>query len=616
MKKKHHELRDLPYLNDDQLENIKLLYGPDPSIPVYSDLVIPPTPQESSMKATQYLHKTKEKFFGSNRNSELLKNQALRNLKKTASGKSIDNPVSPQPNRLKPDAYFFTDPFHNIWQTSNTVTTIVQELRRLPYFLQGIQSDVEYRFREEVVAIVHKMDRKGLLKVKGKSKIQLNGSMTYFVTEVYQARRNIIVSLIKDHVIDPSLLTEKQINEFSESIPKQHALTDNISTRSYVSVTDNERHLSDFLGHINEIFPPCYRHDDEMDMTFSETRNTVISRLSESRDYDFSIPPPAATVPVSPRALNEPRNMIVSDFSLFIKPKPKFAQTAPVSPKKSLIVFADHSEKKQRLWDNDQNEKFWKLSDPLHNSRTKTEKHHIKILSSIVEEAQFPVPEFDPSSAIVPDLSFERKNSSKSILKENPSTFMKSNNYHLRNSIINTESGQCLINGNDYGTVDPEAMAFLKEISEADDGTTGIQTHNKLNQIWDQLGFTVMQKLSMVVKYSSDPDESSKLGDALCYWEQALDTVHNYDKEYKDLKNLLRFENGQEEHNITFFQNILKNTRTLEDSLTRINSILMANYGDELKIKQETVSDLIFKRRMKIQKIFDEQMIQITVDLS
>ena len=594
MKKILNRYKTREFLTSNQIDTLKLIYGHEKSIPIYEDDMKYTKQQDSTKKISNYLYKAQEKSIIHHKIDlePIINEKYIKEEPKNS--KTIKDPIQ--------EKYFFTDPFHKRWQDIGTVKNIIKEFKTFPFKNKNYFSEVELRFREEIASLVHRMERKGFLNDHKKSRFEAYDSMNYFVKKVFKLRKKTIEKLIFNEIIEKFKLKKELKKEFNIEDPIE-VKTEEIKSPS-ISILDFEdpdRYLSDYIGHLVKEFPPSYQHDDELDMTNPKKRLNFFNNKFISLDFNNFIQPPAATVPVSPRDnSNNKLNLTIEipDNNDFYKPNLKLlSKTAPVSPK--LIK----PEKKNFFKNQNINlESFWQHSDPLHNIRKESNSNHVKVLSNISSNLTFEIPLFDPKKIKIP------------LINENNNDF-NNNNIKTNKSIRNFSSINDSLKIKDKPLTELETMQILNEASELDDGETGSQTHKKLNLIWDQLGFTVLEKLSMVVKYTEDPKESSKLGDALHFWNQALETVVHYDKDYSDIKNFIRYQKGQNENNSLLLEKMLKNLKYIEESLIRINNILFTSYGDEIRIRQSTLNNLISKRKLKIKNLISEEFISINLDL-
>ena len=122
-----------------------------------------------------------------------------------------------------------------------------------------------------------------------------------------------------------------------------------------------------------------------------------------------------------------------------------------------------------------------------------------------------------------------------------------------------------------------------------------------LQRVWNELGFTVKQRLAHVVKYTEDVSESAKLEDALHDWNLALSYAKRYERSYQEYKRMLRqtvFKITPEQMRIA-----KKAIETNAQSLEMIGRQLQVKFDDELIYRGVSVGELFQKRTSKIEEL-------------
>jgi hypothetical protein len=160
--------------------------------------------------------------------------------------------------------------------------------------------------------------------------------------------------------------------------------------------------------------------------------------------------------------------------------------------------------------------------------------------------------------------------------------------------------------GPEIRQTDKEALAFLRtQAALFQDDTPSF--HEELIHIWDQLGFTTTQKLAVVVKYSSSPEESALLKDVLAVWQKALDLVENYHRAYKGFTEFLRHAPHADQmapaHWSEAFASHSTELSFAEGNLRALVVKLKETYGDELIVKRRPIMTLMADRRTKLTPI-------------
>jgi hypothetical protein len=154
---------------------------------------------------------------------------------------------------------------------------------------------------------------------------------------------------------------------------------------------------------------------------------------------------------------------------------------------------------------------------------------------------------------------------------------------------------------------------FMKEyeIDFIDEEGTGSESQERLSKIWDSFGFTVQQRLAMVLKYTRDPDESSKLSDALDMWQRGYDMVCEYQKSYKELKEFccLAAVAYRSDGEVMKMKELVD---SLGASVLAIADNLKRSFGDEMVIKKMSAFERIQHDKMKMAQMIkgfqDNQM--------
>lgn len=152
-----------------------------------------------------------------------------------------------------------------------------------------------------------------------------------------------------------------------------------------------------------------------------------------------------------------------------------------------------------------------------------------------------------------------------------------------------------------------EVEAAVKSFAATNDGWDGNDVSKELEDVWEKLGFSVTQKLQMMVRYTSDASQSAKLSEALQAWKSALKSVQAYDQAYKHLKEWLRYDAGEEtdgERRSRTFK-VLGNDWTFGEKRVKEQiDILNRRYGDTLIYRQKIASEWLQKRRTRIQTLW------------
>lgn len=148
-----------------------------------------------------------------------------------------------------------------------------------------------------------------------------------------------------------------------------------------------------------------------------------------------------------------------------------------------------------------------------------------------------------------------------------------------------------------------DAYRFLNSFKFSKNSRTAASIVQKLEEIWNSLGFTVQQKLALLVKYTTAPEETQRLREALGFYENALEGVNQYNKAYQALKDFVKFEADSTTHAETTCHILLKQVENCEENVKQIAAHLINSFGDELIIKKKTISELLPARHKKMMEM-------------
>lgn len=145
-----------------------------------------------------------------------------------------------------------------------------------------------------------------------------------------------------------------------------------------------------------------------------------------------------------------------------------------------------------------------------------------------------------------------------------------------------------------------DAMEFLKTFKLNKNTKKSSLIVSKLQEIWENLGFSVQQKISLLVKYTSSTEESQRLNEALNFWELTFEIVSRYNDSYQNLKDFIRFEAPTSHYAKSTCEMLKQQVESCEENVKQIAENLLATFGDELIIKKKTVQQIIPGRHKKM----------------
>jgi hypothetical protein len=147
-----------------------------------------------------------------------------------------------------------------------------------------------------------------------------------------------------------------------------------------------------------------------------------------------------------------------------------------------------------------------------------------------------------------------------------------------------------------------ETVTYLtKQTVEILAAPEGSRTHDQLCSIWNDLGFTIAQKLYMAAKYSDTSHEGHSLQEALKFWKYVKDLAKTYESRYTELRIFLKVEARTNPNRVNTCRMLLKRYRDSEKSLKGTADRMWYVLQDELILKKRKLSDLIQYREQRLE---------------
>jgi hypothetical protein len=161
-----------------------------------------------------------------------------------------------------------------------------------------------------------------------------------------------------------------------------------------------------------------------------------------------------------------------------------------------------------------------------------------------------------------------------------------------------------------YGVEAVEPHDYLQWLVEQTDeilvGQEGTSLHDRMSRVWDNLGFSIQQKLEMAVKYSGGSEDVTKFTEAVVIWENAYATVLAWEKAYKEYKDVIRMEMNS----ITKAQSLERfrmQLETAERNVVEVTTTLKMQFNDDFVIRRKKAADLMEMRRAKLNSLLQQQ---------
>lgn len=608
---------------------LKFVYGTDDEIPMSMPLTRPPSPTSALAKAGEFVLKSQTKGY-------------LPKMKKGMQPHDIykDNLVPmflreraemerkrKEHKHLGPSEKYKEEPFQDFWQTSHIVMTSCEEIQQLPFMDKQDIPVTEGKLREDVASYVRVLNHKGLLNFKNKTRQQLAAIMLDFVKEVQKIRYKLIDSCFKNGIINKMQIPQKYKDEFPQHFPKQDTTLPQLSmSYKLIHQKDNpeleKKIVMTMLSRLDRL-PETYKviHFPDNDKVKAAKKEEFQKHLLETTkliDFELSAPPSRcpATQPVSPRGIGIP-----------VKRHPNII-SQPFTRQNSRTCFElenkaeEEEEEEEEYMDASV---FWRATDPLKNLRGGDYIDPLQQMSQIADEFKINVDEYvDDGLEVeipfqlsapprVPTNTTPKKDEDddEDTFDENDLFKKKNDNNNRRLSLVEASNSAVgsfnvlrnisQVNYDTEANKTKDMQYLINQSIMLIDNSSEDQVHEKLKQIWSELGFNFNQKIEMLVKYTKNTDEGSKLTDALSYWEEAYAAFIHYDHVYQDIKDFFRIEyhhsNGKGRIS---YQHLEQDLCAAETSIRSVADSLKRMFQDELIIKKKRAADLMIARRKKI----------------
>ncbi|OHS93783.1 hypothetical protein TRFO_11593 [Tritrichomonas foetus] len=418
-------------------------------------------------------------------------------------------------------------------------------------------------------------------------------------------------------------------------------------------------------------FPPCYRVDTsylnggpykkrEVHSQLKVLSEMTSQKMNESSNLSSSlnIPPIAQSAPPkSPRQI--PGYTSYEDFVLpFTKPntrcRPRIIENADFNKmKKKQLPSPKKSVRSEKLSRKDMLKEGWKTTellprsgdyinglDSLHSIIKNFDFEYNGLSGDVDIKMPFPLtPEKQDGPNLVGKIwTTAQLNKIKSNENEPMNTPKLNENLTLDDQKLSSESNSHDSNsnysvnksenefadvnkdGNDHHGYKSATIAqimngtdnvkLLKQFAlddDDDDDLSGNAFSNKLEKIWDTLGFSPKQKLVMLVKYTETTEKSADLDDALNMWDTAMVMADKYEHIYQELKNFIRFEAKISKHREIILDQMKNELKTAEDAVLNSATQLLKEYQDEMIYRRQPISTVIENRHSRLKILCESE---------
>ena len=553
---------------------MRLIYGMGISLPVETSAKPIPSPQQSIERAGQYVMKMKQKGFcriddGITSPSEIYTDPWAGKSQRTSQRTTARVTTRQTERSVK------VQPYQEFWLNTEAVKRVINELLAMKFRNGTEQANAVKKFKERIMKVTGIMKDHGMLETRNKSKQDLQSTMNWFIEKVKEERTQLIRSCLAFNKLPWSGMNKDQQNEFPEFAPKRPAAQQQTKverdTDGYTEI--DHAVMTKYLDSVI-VLPKGYRMGTSYITERPSTRASVFTR-KEMQEVDRRVC----------EQINRPRTASKRDVIV----EPLVAPT--VTKKRSNAMVILNTRPRAGTLPR-------RVNPPSVLSRTASE-HPIEDVKETVKVAE---PEDvsvqpTPMSEVVNEVTESKKS-----VTEAPEQVERIAPQEIAQVLAKDMKPQYVLQNRNPGD-----FAFLNEQTDDIVATgEGKQMHERLKKIWDQLGFSVTQKLEMAVKYSNISDDYGRFLNAVQKWEDAFQTFEDYDSAYRDLKDFLRNSSARTDKAHAFRQ-LKSNFETAETAVRETAALMKAQYDDDLVMRRKLATDLCDSRKFKMQMLMKQQ---------
>lgn len=614
----------LDMLSPRSRDEITLNYTTEINLPI-PEIVKPPTPIDAFNNAMGYLNRVKEQKF-----LEDFHTEEFERLYYNTQNSSLKQFTSKPAQKTEDDDEIRQDAEIAYWLNTDTYRGFEKELRKLPFkerlFLAKAISKLGNFTVQLAQNIKHEKSKIRKMTIQDEKRF-----IKYFVEELQAHEWQIIKEALDEDQFYNTKLPKYIIEKFNIVAPK--VVTPEVKNIVEIKKKDAdiEKIVVENIKSASKRLPDNYRMNpslgfsqDSIDKILSDTKAEVGQVFKNALDNADKILYPM------------PKN---NDKQQEKKPVKKLAQTTRImiNPNRRRPVTSIAREVIQpKILTHDQvYNNYWDLYDPLKTRSSRLEVlDDMKLISNDIKFIQED-PKFSRKDLCYPfkpeEIDDINDSLDKPIALDGPLLIDKIWNTSdlLRNKIMADDLNTDTVTMDSIKEETPpttikilpkpvessneEVMKILRAYKP---GHSAIDLKaedifQRLSKIWNTLGFSAMERLKLVAKYSSSPEETSKLTDALGYWEMAFEKAQYYNKYYHDLRDYLNYESFNYSRFSPILTNLTQEFQRAEIYLAEIAIKLRDVYNDNLIVNSRSYIDLINLRRLKLRKRMELQDIPV-----
>jgi hypothetical protein len=609
-----------PYLDLNMRAFLDVIYGPPVSLPVAGELPHVRGLDETLASAQTFLERQREKGFIRDSDLSRVTNPYFRKrlLKKPSVDRGAQASQKADAPQKKTDleTLFESEPYQVYWFNSHVVRRTTSELKSLPYLAESDMPVAINELQDKVASVCRVLHHKGRLDIRKQTEVQLRKVTKDFIEAVYEIRRNLIKKLIIEKKLDlPKLKPEHQQEFAAEITAIQEANRPAVAASTAAATYDANPRTFEKFAHKLSGFPTVYRTSlfpeppHPLKSLTGPFQGRLLNLMAVSDDHfpgSRRLSPSAAAQGDGDSRGRQVQIIGQRDFSP--ESEPEEAISAPAEA---------------TLTSKETHHRYWDAEDPLARERQGAFHDVLGSIEEIGRNITYPDHTEDLESIEMPfelevikreELEKARLLESETLKGEVWNTADLQETSEPESPRSEVEEGATdtrILDGampvSSYSTADHAAnMRFLMKQnmkmkpSQPMDGVPGAETiHQKLEAVWQALGFSIQQKLVLLLKYSENVEESGKLSNALRFWDQALQLADNFRTSYRAYKEAIALE-GRGGGNSRLLDECEKQMKIAEDALLRIAGTLKNAFGDDLIIKRRRVTDFIAEKHQNI----------------
>lgn len=638
----------LPLQDETEVRNT---YGAPPSIEIIPPLNPKPV-DESITDAGKYMIKMQKKGFVKLQENTDNPNQIYQSsiIKYNKNKKESQENIQRQEKPKK-----VLESYQTFWQTSDIVNKTVAELNELQFENNFEHLETENRFRDQVASFVRIMKHNGMLESANKSRSELLNITKTFVNKVKEIRKSMFYNYLSKNILLYSKLNKKQKKEFIEFKPKNEEPVIQKQSKK------EEKLDYSFFNRIRQAsnLPKSYQMsnlglDDSplctnrvklqkemkqlaasMHSAVEKVPAPILSKYEEETELkktprdDQSIPRKRVNIIMTPKINRKSGKSVLSKRQPLKPPViPSFENQNQQQQQNSSLPKLTQ----KQIYNN-----FWENQDPLAEVRQGFAPNALQIIEELAQKTNKDYVNLFSPDSINSNQNKIDNNSSEQFENlddefDDQIQFEKcesNNNSNLKDNIFSTSVQNLKINDEEINVqntmpfakrnyiFDPKSddiQYLIQQSGELENGDMSQAIYKQLESIWANLGFSVTQKLQMVIKYSESPEESSKLNSSLKFWEEANNSAINYQKVYTAYKDFLKYSYNDNNENAKTVSDLNKSLSESENNLLQVAKTLKSMFGDDLVFHGKKVDDIIKTRRLKLKTLQQKSKITIEED--